>query len=59
MNEFQKFNCNDQKYIKIHDMVLISATIPASIHVIAFQNATNDYIKVLDIDSLDTFRLRF
>ena len=59
MNEFQKFNFNDQKYIKIYDMVLKSATIPASIQVIAFQNATNDYIKVLDIDSLDTFRLRF
>ena len=59
MNEFQKFKCNDQKYIKIYDMVLKSATIPASIQVIAFQNATNQHIKVLDIDSLDTFRLRF
>ena len=59
MNEFQKFNCNHQKYIKIYDMVLKSATIPASIRVIAFQNATNDYIKVLDTDSLHTFELRF
>ena len=56
MNEFQKFNCNDQKYIKIYDMVLKSATIPACTQVIAFQNATNDHIKVLDIDSLKTFR---
>ena len=59
MNEFQKFNCNDQKYNKINDMVLKSATIPASIQVIAFQNATNHHITVLDTDSLDPFRLRF
>ena len=35
------------------------ATIPGSIQIFAFQNATNDLIKVLDFDSLDTFRLRF
>ena len=42
MNEFQKFDCSDQKYIKIYDMVPKSATFPASIHVIAFHNATNE-----------------
>ena len=35
------------------------AAIPASIHILSFQNATNYHIKVLDSDSLDTFKLRF
>ena len=40
-------------------MMLKLATIPASIQEIAFQNATNDHIKVLYIDSPDIFRSRF
>ena len=40
-------------------MVFKSATIPASLQVIAFQNATIFHMKVLGIDSRDTFRLKF
>ena len=59
MDQFKKCSWNDQKYTNIYDEWFKSATFPASIQVIAFQNATNDYIKVLDTDSLHTFELRF
>ena len=32
------------------------AIIPGSIQIFASQNATNNHIKVLDFDSVDTFR---